>query len=75
MKSRNSLKVITLVSVMLALMFTISCKKDSNNQGNGGNNRIVIKGKIPTPGTGKSNSLKSTGELSLADAKKSIGFQ
>ncbi len=74
MKSRNSLKVITLVTVMLALMFTISCKKDSNNQGNGGNNRIVIKGKIPTTGTGKSNSLKSTGELSLADAKKVLVF-
>jgi hypothetical protein len=74
MKIRNSLKVFTFVSIMLTFMFTISCKKDNNNQGNGGNNRIVIKGNIPTSGTGKSNSLKSGSELSLADAKKVLVF-
>lgn len=73
MKNRNCLKIFTLVT-MLTFMFTVSCKKDNNIQGSGGNNRIVIKGKVPTPGTGKSINLKSKSELALSDAKKVLVF-
>jgi hypothetical protein len=74
MKNRNSFWTCTFVIIMLILLLAISCKKDNNNQGNRGNNGIVIKGKIPANGTGKSSSLKSKTELSLADAKKVLVF-
>jgi hypothetical protein len=74
MKNRNSLKIFTFVIIMLTFMFTISCKKDNNNQENGGNNRIVIKGKVPASGTKKSYNLKSKSELALSDAKKVLVF-
>ena len=74
MKNRKSLWAVAFVFIMLTSIFTFSCKKENNNQGNGGNSRIVIKGKITSIGTGKKSNMGSKSELTLADATKVLVF-
>jgi hypothetical protein len=74
MKNRIILRNSVFVIIGLVLVLTMSCKKENNNTENGGNRGIVIKGKIPANGSGKSSSLDAKSSPTLADAKKVLVF-
>jgi len=64
--------------LVIISLLVFSCKKDNSDPGKtdnqGGNQGIVIKGKIPVTAAFNNNILKSGNPLTLSDAKKVLVF-